>query len=321
MIALPRRAAFAGLASMALLAGRAIAQDRPVRIVFPFAAGGSGDALARLLAEHLHGSLGAAVIVENKAGAGGRIGAQAVRQAPPDGTMLLLAGSSQLTLQPHTTLDLGYDPFADFTPVSQIVTFDLALVVHRDIPARSVRDLSSWLKSNPDRAVYGSPGVGTLPFFAGLELGRALGVPLRHVAYRGTSAALPDLLAGRIPLYVAASGELAEHHRQGGVRILATFGAAPSPFLPDVPTLHDAGIDVEAQGWFGLYAPARTAAATVADLERRIGAAARTTEFRTKVETLGYRVACTTAAELARLQRAEFDRWATIVAASGFKPE
>src|SRR5262249_49177377 len=156
-------------------------------------------------------SLGRSVIVENKTGAGGRIGAQAVRQAPADGTVLLLAGSSQMTLQPHTTVELGYDPVADFAPVSQGVTFDLALVVSGEVPVRSVPQLVAWLKDNPERAIYGSPGVGTLPFFAGEEVGRVLGVPLRHVAYRGTPAALPDLLAGRIPLYIAAAGELVDH--------------------------------------------------------------------------------------------------------------
>jgi tripartite-type tricarboxylate transporter receptor subunit TctC len=274
-----------------------------------------------LLSEHLHRTLGRTVIVENKTGAGGRIGAQAVKQAPPDGTVLLLAGSSQLTLQPHTTIDLGYDPFSDFAPISQIVTFDLALIVNREVPALSVQELASWLKSNPDRAVYGSPGVGTIPFFAGLEFGRVLGLPLRHVAYRGTSAALPDLLAGRIPIYVAASGELTEHHRQGGVRILATSGATRSPFLPDIPTLREAGIDVEALGWFGLYAPPRTASAIVANLESGVGATLRTPELRTKVQALGYQVAGTTAAELKHIQRAEFDHWGEIVKASGFKPE
>lgn len=321
MISLPRRRMLTGFASLAMLPQRSIAQDQPQRIVFPFAAGGSGDALARVLAEHLHRNGGRAVVVENKTGAGGRIGAQAVKQAPPDGTVLLLAGSSQLTLQPHTTIELGYDPFADFAPISQIVTFDLALVVNSEVPARSVQDIAAWLRSNPERAMYGSPGVGTIPFFAGLEIGRVLGLPLRHVAYRGTSAALPDLLAGRIPLYIAASGELTEHHKHGGVRILATSGATRSPFLPEVPTLHEAGVDVEALGWFGLYAPARTAPDIVAHLESRIGATARAPEFRTKVDALGYQAAGTTAAELGRIQRAEFDRWAEVVKASGFKPE
>lgn len=321
MTTLTRRGILVGLASAALLPRRGVTQDHPLRIVFPFAAGGSGDALARLVSDHLHRNLGRAVFVENRTGAGGRIGAQAVKQAQPDGTVLLLAGSSQLTLQPHVTVDLGYDPFSDFAPISQIVTFDLAIAVNREVPARSIQDLASWLKSTPERAMYGSPGAGTIPFFAGLEFGRVLGVPLRHVAYRGTSAALPDLLAGRIPIYVAGSGELIEHHRQGGVRILATTGAGRSPLLPDIPTLHEAGIDVEALGWFGLYAPARTAPDIVADLESRIGTTVRTPELRAKVEALGYQVAGTTAAELERIQRIEFDRWGAIVKASGFKQE
>jgi tripartite-type tricarboxylate transporter receptor subunit TctC len=321
MTALPRRTVLAGLAAVALPAARGNAQDQPLRIVYPFAAGGSGDAVARLVAGQLQKDLGRPVIVENKTGAGGRIGAQAVRQAPADGSVLLLAGSSQMTLQPHTTIELGYDPVADFAPVSRLVTFDLALVVSREVPALSVPELASWLKEHPDQALYGSPGVGTIPFFAGQEVGRALGVPLRHVAYRGTPAALPDLLAGRIPIYIAAAGELIEHHKRGGVRILATFSAARSPFLPETPTLREAGIDVEAVGWFGLYAPAGTPPAAIASLETRIAAIARSPEVLAKMEALGYRLAATTADELARIQRAEFDRWGAVVKASGFTPE
>jgi tripartite-type tricarboxylate transporter receptor subunit TctC len=321
MTALLRRGTLACLASLPLLPRHGIAESPPLRIVYPFAAGGSGDAVARLVAEHLHKGFGRPVIVENKTGAGGRIGAQAVKQAPADGTVLLLAGSSQLTLQPHTTIDLGYDPFADFAPVSQLVTFDIALVASREVPARSIQELVRWLKDNPDQGIYGSPGVGTIPFFAGLQFGRLAGVPLRHVAYRGTPAALPDLLAGRIPMYVAASGELIDHHRRGSLRILATFATSRSPFLPDIPTLGEAGIDVEAVGWFGFYAPAGTSPDIVADLESRIGATLRIPEVQARIEGLGYQAAATTAAELKRIQRAEFDRWGAIVTTSGFKPE
>lgn len=321
MRSLSRRTTLTGLLSLALLPRPGFAEDQPLRIVYPFAAGGSGDAVARIIAERLQKNLGKAVIVDNKTGAGGRIGAQAVKQAPPDGSVLLLGGSSQMTLQPHTTRDLGYDVFSDFVPVSQLVTFDLALAVSRDVPARSVQELATWLKRNPDQAAYGSPGAGTIPFFAGQELGRTLGLPLRHVAYRGTPAALPDLLAGRLPMYIAAAAELVEHHKREAIRILATTSAARSPFLPDTPTLKESGLDVEAPGWFAFYAPAATPAATVAVLEKTIVAAAHSPDIEQKIQALGYQVAGTNAADLKRIQQAEFERWATIVRTSGYKPE
>ena len=192
-----RRTMLAGFAALAVSSPSAVAREQPLKIVFPFSPGGSGDAIARLFAEHLQTRLGRAVIVDNRAGAGGRIGAQAVKNATPDEETLLFASASQFSLQPHLFLNLGYDPFVDFVPVSQAVTIDLALAVNSQLPVRSVGELIAWIKANPDRAIYGSPGAGTAPHFICTEFGRVTGLNLRHVAYRGTPAALPDVLAGR----------------------------------------------------------------------------------------------------------------------------
>ena len=321
MSTLSRRAVLVGFAALPVLPVPAQCQEHALKIVYPYPAGGSGDAIVRMIAEHLQRSLGRPVVVENKTGAGGRIGAQAVKDAPPDGATLLFAAAAQLTLQPHVLVNLGYDPFADFVPISRIVKFDQALAVSAQVPARSVKELAAWLKANPDQAAFGSPGAGTGAHFAALEFGRTFGIPVRHVPYRGTPAALPDLLAGRLPIYVASAAELIEHHKNGGIRILATAAAARSPMLPDVPTLKESGVDIEAPGWFAFYAPARTPEVTRKRLENEISAAAKSPAIIARIEALGFQATDTTTDDLRRVQRAEFDAWGAVVKATSFKPE
>lgn len=321
MSTLSRRAALVGFAAFSVLPLPARSQDHALKIVFPYAAGGAGDAIVRMIAEHLQKSLGRAVIVENKAGGGGRIGAQAVKNAPPDGVTLLFAAGAQFTLQPHVIKDLGYDPFADFVPVSRIVRFDQAFAVNAQVPARSIKELAAWLKTNPDQAAFGSPGAGTGAHFVGLEFGRTFGVAMRHVPYRGTPAALPDVLAGRLPIYVASMAELIEHNKSGGIRILATASDVRSPGLPDVPTLKESGVNIDAPGWFAFYMAAKTQPDIRERLEKEISAAVKSPAIRAKIEAFGFQATDTAGKALELVQRAEFDAWAEVVRATGFKPE
>lgn len=316
-----RRAALAGFAALFASSCPGAAQDQALRIVFPFSAGGAADGVARLIAERLQNSLGRAVIVENIPGGGGRIAARVVKDALPNGTMLLFASFSQMTLQPHIYSDLNYDPFGDFVPVSQTMKSEMVLAVGSQIPAHSIKELIAWFKANPDQALYGSPGIGTGPHFTGIEFGRLSGLNLRHVPYRGTPAALPDLLAGRIPLYLAFAAELIEQHKSGAIRVLATADAARSPFLPDVPTLRESGIDIDAPGWFAFYAPARTPEDIVSRLEKNIVAATRALDARAKILAMGFQPTGTTSEELRKIQHEDFERWGPIVKASAFKAE
>jgi len=316
-----RRAVLAGFAALALSSRSAFTREQPLKVVFPFSPGGSGDAIARLFAKHLQTRLGRAVIVDNRAGAGGRIGAQAVKNAAPDEEILLFASASQFSLQPHLFQSLGYDPFFDFVPVSQVVTIDLALAVNSQLPVRSVGELIAWIKANPVRAIYGSPGAGTAPHFICIEFSRITGLELRHVAYRGTPAALPDVLAGRIPMYMAFLSELLEQDKAGGIRILATAASARSSFLPRIATLKESGIDVDASGWFAFYARAHMPEAIVERLTKEIVAIARDPEIRAEIRAMGCEPTGTTSEDLGRLQRADFDRWGPIVKASGITVE
>ena len=316
-----RRAMLSGTGALALLPAAGRSQDQTIKIVYPFPAGNAADAIARLIADRLHRDLRKAVIVENKSGAGGRIGARAVKDAPADGATLLFAVSSQMTLQPHLYSDVGYDPFVDFTPVSQLMTFEQAVAVPAASPIRSIRELVAWYKANPEQSTFGSPGTGTGPHVVALEFARAFQLDLRHVAYRGTAAALPDLFAARIPAHFAASAELIEHHAGGKLRILATGGAQRSPALRDVPTFQESGADIQATGWYAFYAPARTAADAVKSLEKQIMTLAHDAELRARILAIGFQPTGTTGDELRQIQRSEFDHWKRVVAATGLKGE
>lgn len=316
-----RRAVLTGLGASVGAARAWATPDHTIQIVFPFSAGGAADGTARLVAQHLTVSLGSAVIVHNVTGAGGRIAARAVKDAQPDGATLLFASSSQMTLQPHVYRDLGYDAFDDFVPISQTTKSEVALAVGGQSPIQSIGEAISWFKDNPAQALFGSPGTGTSPHFVGLEFARQSGLDLRHVPYKGTPAALSDVLAGRIPLYVALTAELIDRHRSGTIRLLSTADVVRSPFLPNVPTLRESGIAIDAPGWFAFYAPAHTPGDTVVRLEKEIIAATRAPETRSRVLAMGYEPTGTSSETLGKIQRADFARWGDLVRASGFKIE
>lgn len=311
------------LALVGLRAAPASAQigGEPVRLIFPFAAGGSGDALARLIAEHLRIALDQPVIVENRAGAQGRIGVQAVKAAAPDGKTLLLTPVAPMSVYGHVYKALAYDPIGDFEPVSQVATFDFALAVGPQVPARTLEELVAWVKANPTQGSYGTPAAGTLPHFFAVTFARAAGLDLRHVGYRGSAAALTDLVGGQIPIVVTTTSDLLEQHRAGRIRVLATSDKQRSPFLPDLPTFKEAGFDIEGTGWYGVYLPAKTAADVVERFNKAIVAAVLTPAVKEKLLAFGLQPTGTTAAELARIQKADSELWAPAVKASGFTPE
>ena len=301
-----------------LAATAARAQGNVIRIIFPFAPGGSGDATARLLADALQARLGQTVLVENRTGGAGRIGVNAVKNAAPDGGTLLFTPFAAVTIYPVAYRSLDYDPFTDLVPITQVCTFDFAIAVRSDFPSRTPRELVAWLKANPARAQYGSPGAGALPHFFGLLFGRAAGVDMTHIAYKGTAPALADLLGGQIPMVSSTVSDFLELHRAGKVRVIATSGEARTADLPDVPTFKESGIDIVGSGWYGVFAPARTPPALVARLNAALTAALREPELRARVAGFGLQPTGTSPEELAAIQRADADKWGPIVKASGF---
>jgi tripartite-type tricarboxylate transporter receptor subunit TctC len=319
-----RRRLLTGVVATALAASTAPARaqlgEQPIRIVFPFAAGGSGDALARVLAEAMRVELNRPVIVENRTGAAGRIGVKAVKDSAPDGLTLLLTPIAPMSVYQHVYPSLDYDPIADFQPVTQVATFDFGLAVGPDIPAKSLAELVVWLKANPAQTNYGTPGAGTLPHFFGVLFGRAAGVSMVHVNYRGSAAALKDLIGGQVPVLVTTTTDLLENHKAGNIRVLATSGKERSAFLPDLPTFREAGFDIEGTSWYGVFAPAGTPRDVVDRYNKVLVKAVQSPEIKQRLSGFGLYPTGTSVAEFARIQKDDSAFWAPAVKASGFKP-
>jgi tripartite-type tricarboxylate transporter receptor subunit TctC len=304
-----------------LVVNGARAQEQPIRIIFPFAAGGAGDGLTRLMADKMRAALNRSVIVENRTGAAGRPGVAAVKNAAPDGSTLLVTPIAPMAVYQHVYKNLEYDPIKDFAPVSQIATFDFAVAVGPKVPATTLKELVAWVKADAARGSFGSPGAGTLLHFVGVLFGRAAGVELRHVPYKGSAATLTDLAAGHVPMVFTAISDLVEMHKAKRIRILASSGAARSPFASEVPTFREAGFDVQAAGWYGAFAPARTPRETVDRYSAIMAAAVRMPDVRDRFLGWGLQPTGTTAAEFAAIQKADAERWGPAVKASGFSAD
>ena len=311
-------------ATMALAAALpigALAQDKPpVKLMVGFAPGGSVDIVARLLAERLRPVLDQQVIVENKPGAGGRVVLGEVKRAPADGNTLVISPSGALVIAPWL-YNLNYDPVKDFTPIARVVTFDFAVTAGPAAPAGDIRAVLNWLKANPSRANYGTPGAGTVPHFAGVLLSQASGVPLTHVAYKGGAPAVSDLLGGQIPVMVDTVSETIEHHRAGRLRILAVTGNARSPVLPDVPTLKEVGIDATAEAFIGLFAPAGLPADKVKRLSDAMAEVLKAPDLQARFREIGLNTNYAGPQQLGETQAAELRRWERPIKASGYKAE
>lgn len=319
-----RRSAF--LSALALAAGLgtstlAWSQAQPIRIVTGFAAGGSVDALARLLAEQLQRPLSRTVIVENKTGAAGRLAVEQVKAAPPDGDTLLLVPHGPMTLFSHVFKSLRFDATKDFTPLTRVASGDYALTVGPLVPVKDVAGLREWLKKAGEKANFASPGAGTIPHFLGVSVSRQLGTPITHVPYRGSAPALTDVAGGSIAMAVTPVTEALALHKAGKVRIVATMGQVRSPFLDGVPTLKESGVDLDVPLWFALYGPAGMRTETADKLRAAVTAALDAPALKDRFETLGLVPAPSTASELAQLQARESRLWGPLVKASGFSPE
>ena len=308
-------------ASLPLASPAARAQSGPIRVIYPFAPGGAGDALVRILAERIGVAFNETAIVENKTGGDGRIGLRTVKVAPPDGRTLLFTPFGPIVTHPSVYANLPYDTFKDFAPISRLVTLDFAIATGPQTGAHSLAELIAWFNANPGKASYGIPGAGTVPHFLGAQFGVVTGIDMRVVTYKGTTPAVTDVIGGQIPCVVAPISDLLAQHRAGAIRIVGVASEKRSPFAPDAPTFREGGVDLVGQGWYGLYAPA----GTPADIIEKTYAVARDTllseQGRARMTELGFVPVAGSPEDLAAIERRDFAFWAPAIKSSGFKAE
>ena len=319
--------ALAALASL-MLAGftaPALAQDkidRPVKILVGFPAGGTADIMARAVADKMRDTLGQPVIVENRPGAIGRIAADAVKAAAPDGTTIMVMPIGPMVVVPHTYKTISYDPIKDFAPIGMGSTFQFAIAAGPQSGARTWAEYVTWAKANPGKSSYATSGAGSLPHFFGVLLGREGRIEMLHVPYKGSAAYTNDLLGGQVPTAVDAIADLTELHRAGKVQILASSGAKRSTAVPDVPTFAELGVKgVEAEGWFGFFAPAKTPKPIIDQLNKSLNQALTAPDVAERLTRLGLDPAPTTPEEFGRIVAADYAKWGPVVKASGFTAE
>ena len=313
----------ASMAAIVTLCAAAHAQiDKPVRILVGFPPGGSADQAARLVGERMATELKQPVVVENKPGAGGRIAAELLKNAPPDGSVLLVTPVVVPVLAPLVFSKLQYNPQTDFAPVAPIANFQFGLSVNAKHPAKTVPEVLSWMKANPAQANFGSPAPGSLPHFFGVMLSTGAGVDMVHVPFSGGAPLMNALLGDQVSTGIDTLVDQIEMHRGGKTRILATSGATRSTLLPDVPTFTEAGLKgVEGTGWLGMYAPAKVPAATVSQLNAALNKALAHPELRERFTRMGLEITGGSADDLAAHMKRDTDRWAPVVKASGFKAD
>lgn len=298
------------------------AQDYPnrvVHLVVPFPPGGVVDISGRLLAEELGRQLGVSVIVDNKAGAGGTIGAAEVARAPADGYTILLGGAATHAFAPWVYKQLRYDPVKDFVAVTQFTEGPLALCVNAASPARNLDEFLKMLKTDSAALAYASNGNGTFPHLSVELMSQALGVRPLHVPFPGGAQAVTALIAGQVQFTQNHIPVVQAHVKSGRLRVLATTGATRSPSFPDVPTLKEAGVDVVASAWFGLFVPAGTPAAIVERLYQATAAAAKSPALRERLAAQGDEVKVEGPARFQAFQAAELEKWRRVITGSGLK--
>lgn len=295
--------------------------NKLIRIIVPFTPGGSNDVVAREIAAGLQARLGQAAVVENKPGAGGTLAYAYVAKSPPDGHLLLIAPAS-FTMSPHLARNPGYDPVTDFAAINLVVDVPFIMVVPAALPARTVQEFVALAKRSPSRLSFGSVGVGTPQHLGGELFKLHAGVDLIHVPFRGATAAIPDLLAGRVDMFIGAINSLLPLIREGKLRPLAAAGLKRASSLPDVPTLSEIAFPgFEVGSAVGLVAAAGTPPGIVATLNREIGAVIADPGLHQRMAAIGVDVVGTTPAAYAKIIADDYAKWGKVVAAAGIKPE
>src|SRR5262245_7665564 len=318
-------AALAGAAALPTLwplAGHAERfPSKTMRIIVPFTPGGSNDVVAREIASGLQANLGQPAVVENKPGGGGNIAYSYVAKSPPDGHTMLIVPAS-FTIGPHLSRNPVYHPVMDFAPINQVADVPFVLVVPAALPARSVSEFVALAKTSPGKLTFGSVGVGTPQHLGGELFKMQANVDLIHVPFRGATLVIPDLVAGRIDMFIGAINSLMPLIQEGKLRALAATSPKRIPSLPELPTMPELGFPgFEVSSGVGLVAPAGTRPDIIDTLNREIAKIIATSGYRERMAAIGVEVVGTTPALFAKIIRDDYEKWGRVIQAAGIKPE
>ncbi|MDG0852962.1 Bug family tripartite tricarboxylate transporter substrate binding protein [Roseateles puraquae] len=318
-----RRSALAALATLPLAAPRlSRADDKTLRLLVGFPAGGGTDAIARLLGEALQAALGTTVLVDNRPGAGGQIAAQALKAAAPDGNTLFVSHDHTISILPLVLKHPGFDPAKDFVPVAGFATFANALALSGGTPAASLPEYLAWVKKQGGQGNVGVPAPASVPEFLVKLLGEKHGLNLLAVPYRGSAPMISDMLGNQVSAGVGSVPDLIVNHQQKKLRIVAVMGQQRQPVLPEVPTFAELGIaGFEDLPYYGLFAPAGTPTATLERLSQALAGVIAQPAVKARLTELGLSVGLMTSAQLASRERAYAAAWARIIKAGGFQPQ
>lgn len=327
-----RRAAPAAAMVMLAAATPAVAQQntvttdgypsRPIRLVVPFAPGGSSDTITRVIGPHLAEQLGQQVVLDNRSGGNGALGTQIIARAMPDGYTIGLAYIATLATNPAISVDVGYNPLKDFAAITQLTSSANVLAVHPSVAAISVRELVALAKAKPGQLNYSSGGVGTIGHLSAELLQQAAGIKLNHIAYKGSGQAVVDLVGGHVGIMFGGMSAVAGHARAGKLKLLAVTGKQRMPIAPEIPTIAESGYpDFEAVGWFGLIAPAKTPKAIISRLNAESIKAANGADVNKRLTAIGFDIVTSTPEAFALYTRDEFIKWRQLAQKLGLKAD
>jgi tripartite-type tricarboxylate transporter receptor subunit TctC len=295
--------------------------NRPIRMILPSSPGGPVDVIARTVGAGLAEALGQQIVMDNRAGAGGIIGAEIVANANPDGYTLMFAHSGPLAIEAALHSKLSYDPLKSFAPVSLVAESPYALIVNPATSAKSVKELVALAKSRPGKFNYASGGIGTGIHMAGELFNLASGLKMVHVPYKGAGPSMAALISGEVDMMFNGVSSALPHVKAGRLRALAISSAKRTPLLPDLPTVAESGLAYETSGWYGLVAPARTPKPVTATLQSHLQKALNTPEMKERLAAQGIDGIASTPERLTQHLRAELEKWAAVVKAAGLKAD